>query len=45
VFAIVYAVGMTAWGYGSPVPVYIAFSSVLLLALLGWVTRGPGGKQ
>jgi cytochrome b6 len=38
-----YAVGMTAWGYGSLVPVYVVLASVLLLAVLGWVTRRPEG--
>jgi cytochrome b6 len=41
---LVYAVGMTAWGYASPVPVYVVLASVLLLALLGWATRRPGGQ-
>jgi len=43
--AVVYAVGMTAWGYGSWLPVYVVLISVLLLMLLGWVTRNPGGAR
>ncbi len=40
-----YAVGMTAWGYRSLTPVYVVLASVLLLAVLGWVTRQPGRKR
>jgi cytochrome b6 len=41
---VLYAVGMTAWGYGSLIPVYVALVSVALVAVLGWVTRRPGGE-
>jgi quinol-cytochrome oxidoreductase complex cytochrome b subunit len=37
-----YAVGMTAWGYRSAVPIYVALASALLLSVLAWVTRRPG---
>jgi cytochrome b6 len=40
-----YAVGMTAWGYGSLTPVYVVLASVVLLSVLGWVTRQPGRNQ
>jgi hypothetical protein len=38
-------VGLTAWGYRSMAPVYIVLASVLLLSVMGWVTRGPGGDR
>jgi cytochrome b6 len=45
IVAVGYALGMTAWGYRSLVPVYALAASLLLLAVLGWVTRrqGAGG--
>ena len=36
---VLYAVGLTAWGYHSLVPIYVVLASLLLLLLLGWVTR------
>jgi cytochrome b6 len=34
-------VGMTCWGYGTLVPLYIVFATVLLLLILAYITRGP----
>jgi cytochrome b6 len=45
VVAVGYAVGMTAWGYRSLTPVYVVLASVLLLAILGWVTRRRGAAR
>lgn len=39
--ALAFAIGMTCWGYGSLLPLYIVFGSVALLALFGFVTRHP----
>jgi cytochrome b6 len=44
VVVLLYAVGMTAWGYASLVPVYVALASLALLVVLGWVTRQPRGR-
>ncbi len=40
VLAVVYAVGMTAWGYRSWVPVYAVFAMAAVLAVLRIVTAG-----
>jgi cytochrome b6 len=37
-FAAVFIVGMTAWGYHSPVPLYVVLLTVVLMAVLSWGT-------
>ncbi len=37
--AVVYVVGLTAWGYRSPVPILAVLATGLLVALLGFATR------
>jgi len=44
VIGVLYAVGMTAWGYHSLVPIYVVLATLLLLLILGWVTRREGGQ-
>jgi quinol-cytochrome oxidoreductase complex cytochrome b subunit len=39
VLAVVYIVGMTAWGYRSLVPVYIVLLTGVVTAVLGYGTR------
>ena len=34
--ALLYAVGMTAWGYHSPVPIFVVVGLIGLLAVLAW---------
>ena len=36
---LIYAVGMTAWGYRSWVPVAIVVGAIVLIRLLGYATR------
>jgi len=47
--AVAYVVALTAWGYHSAVPFYVAALTAVLLALLGWVTapglRAPEGDR
>lgn len=38
VAVLIYAVGMTAWGYRSPVPIYVVAGLVGLLAVLAWAS-------
>lgn len=38
-------VGMTCWGYGTLVPLYIVFLTVILLAALAYITRGPRAAE
>ena len=39
VFALIYIVGMTAWGYRSFVPVLVVIASAVVAAVLSWGTR------
>jgi len=41
VIAVVYVVGMTAWGYRSTIPILIVGGTMLLTAAFGWITRPP----
>ena len=41
VVAIVYIVGMTAWGYKSLVPVVVVIATIVLIGLMSLVTGGP----
>ena len=34
-------VGMTCWGYGTLIPLYIVFLTIVLLFVLAFITRGP----
>jgi len=43
VLALVYIVGLTAWGYRSPVPIYVVLATGLVVAVLGLGTRPAGG--
>jgi cytochrome b6 len=46
ILAVSYIVGMTAWGYHSLVPVFIALGSGVLVFLVGLATRkGRGGSR
>jgi cytochrome b6 len=40
-----FVVGMTTWGYHSLVPVYIALGTVLVVGILGFVTRPPKSED
>jgi len=42
--AIVFIVTMTAWGYHSPVPLYVVLLTIVLMAVLSWGTA-RGGKE
>jgi len=39
ILALIFMIGMTVWGYKSLLPVWIVIGTVLLLLLVGWVTR------
>jgi quinol-cytochrome oxidoreductase complex cytochrome b subunit len=39
--ALAFVIGMTSWGYASMVPIYIVLITILLLAVLAFITRGP----
>ncbi|HEY0593719.1 MAG TPA: hypothetical protein VGF40_18250, partial [Thermoanaerobaculia bacterium] len=41
VAAVLFVVAMTTWGYHSLVPIYIVLGTVLVVAILGFVTRPP----
>ncbi len=41
VAALLFVLAMTTWGYHSLVPIYIVLGTVLVVALLGFVTRPP----
>jgi quinol-cytochrome oxidoreductase complex cytochrome b subunit len=43
VVALVYIVGMTAWGYRSLAPLFIVVGTVVLMLLLGLATRHDAG--
>jgi hypothetical protein len=48
VAGLAFVVGMTCWGYGTLVPLYIVFLTALLLAVFAFITRSParaGGEQ
>lgn len=36
-----FVVGMTCWGYGTLVPLYIVFVTALLFSVFAFITRGP----
>jgi len=38
---LLFAIGMTCWGYESLLPLYIVLMTILLLGLLAFLTRGP----
>ena len=40
VAALLFALGMTCWGYASLLPLYVVLISTLLLSLLAFITRG-----
>ena len=41
VFGLAFVIGMTCWGYGTIIPLYIVMLTVLLLSLFAFITRGP----
>jgi quinol-cytochrome oxidoreductase complex cytochrome b subunit len=45
VAALVYIVGLTAWGYRSLVPIYVVLATFALVAVLGLATRRGGGER
>jgi len=45
VVGLLFTVGMTCWGYASLLPLYIVLITVLLLALLAFITRGPREEE
>jgi hypothetical protein len=40
VAVLLFALGMTCWGYASLLPLYVVLISALLLGLLAFITRG-----
>lgn len=38
---LIFIVGLTCWGYSSLVPLYIVLLTLLLLAVFGYIIRGP----
>lgn len=42
---LVYAVGLTAWGYRSWVPVAVVIGAILLIRVLGYATRSPERRR
>ncbi len=42
VIALIYVVGMTAWGYRSLVPFFVVLATAGLVAILGWIGHRPG---
>lgn len=45
VAALVYMVGLTAWGYRSLVPIYVVLATFALVAILGLGTRHGGPEE
>jgi quinol-cytochrome oxidoreductase complex cytochrome b subunit len=43
--ALLYIVAFTAWGYRSPVPIYVVLATGVLVAILGIATVRTGGKS
>ncbi|HET7712889.1 MAG TPA: cytochrome bc complex cytochrome b subunit [Thermoanaerobaculia bacterium] len=41
VLALVFAIGMTCWGYESLLPLYVVLVTLALLVVLAYLTRGP----
>jgi cytochrome b6 len=41
IVALMFVVGMTCWGYGTLVPLYVVLLTVLLLSIFAFITRGP----
>lgn len=41
VLGLIFVVGMTCWGYGTLIPLYIVFLTTLLLGIFAWITRSP----
>ena len=39
-----FVVVMTCWGYGTLIPLYVVFLTVLLLAIFAWITRAPEAR-
>jgi cytochrome b6 len=44
IVALAFVVGMTCWGYGTLVPLYIVFLTALLLAVFAWITRSAEAR-
>lgn len=42
---LIYIVAFTAWGYASPLPVYVVLATGVLIAILSLATRRAGGKS
>ncbi|HEX6177679.1 MAG TPA: cytochrome b N-terminal domain-containing protein [Thermoanaerobaculia bacterium] len=42
--ALAFVVGMTCWGYGTLIPLYIVFLTALLLAVFAWITRSTEAR-
>jgi quinol-cytochrome oxidoreductase complex cytochrome b subunit len=45
VAVLLWALGMTCWGYASLLPLYVVLISALLLGLLAFITRGSGKPE
>jgi cytochrome b6 len=45
VAALLFALGMTCWGYASLLPLYVVLISALLLALLAFITRDGTNRE
>ncbi|MFW6198191.1 MAG: cytochrome b [Acidobacteriota bacterium] len=45
VLALVYIVGMTAWGYRSWVPILVVLAMAALMVVLAWATRHPPREE
>jgi cytochrome b6 len=42
---LIYIVAFTAWGYASPLPVYVVLATGVLIAILSLATQRTGGKS
>ena len=45
VVVLTWMVAMTCWGYGTLIPLYIVFLTVLLLSVFAFITRGPRAAE
>lgn len=45
VIVLAWMVGMTCWGYGTLIPLYIVFVTALLLSGFAYITRGPRAAE
>src|SRR4029079_7005413 len=41
ILGLIFVIAMTCWGYGTLVPLYIVFLSMLLLGVFAWITKAP----